>query len=194
MTSTRARPDEPGPAASPADAPPAAAPVGPASRLAALDLAGLRLARTLGHTPRAERAVRAYSALGQHGALWLGLGAAGAALDPARRPRWRRATLSIAAAYAVNQTVKLAVRRPRPQLADLPPLIGTPTQLSFPSAHAATCAAAVHGFRWLLPRAPLRAAATAMTLSRLYLGVHYPSDIVAGVALGAVIGRIGAGR
>jgi undecaprenyl-diphosphatase len=164
------------------------------SRLAALDLTGLRAARTLWHTPAAERAVRVYSALGQHGALWIALGATGAALDPARRPRWRRATVSIGVAYAVNQAIKLAVRRPRPQLAELPPLIGTPTQLSFPSAHAATSAAAVHAFWHLLPWFPLRGAAFGMTLSRIYLGVHYPSDIVAGVLLGATIGRMGDSR
>jgi membrane-associated phospholipid phosphatase len=159
------------------------------SRLAALDLAGLRLARTIAHTPRAERAVRAFSSLGQHGALWLALGGAGMALDPPRRARWRRATRAVVLANAVNQTVKLAVRRPRPQLPGLPALIRTPTQLSFPSAHSATSAAAVHAFRHLLPPAPLRATAVAMVASRLYLGVHYPSDIVAGVLLGAVIGN-----
>jgi membrane-associated phospholipid phosphatase len=159
--------------------------------IAALDLAGLRLARTIGHGPGAERAVRAYSTLGQHGALWLALGAAGAALDPARRSRWRRATLAVGASYAANQVLKLAIRRPRPQLPDLPPLMHTPTQLSFPSAHAATSAAAVHAFGRLVPHVPLRIAATAMALSRLYLGVHYPSDIVAGVGLGAAIGRMG---
>jgi membrane-associated phospholipid phosphatase len=158
-------------------------------RLAALDLAGLRFARTLGHSPRAERAVRAYSTLGQHGACWLALGAVGAALDPARRSRWRRATLAVGAAYAANQTLKLVARRPRPRLPDLPPLIVTPTQLSFPSAHAATSAAAVHAFWHLLPWVPLRGMALAMSLSRLYLGVHYPSDIVAGVLLGATIGN-----
>jgi hypothetical protein len=66
-------------------------------RLAALDLAGLRFARTLGHSPRAERAVRAYSTLGQHGACWLALGAVGAALDPPPTPPTRRSSSSRAA-------------------------------------------------------------------------------------------------
>jgi membrane-associated phospholipid phosphatase len=163
-------------------------------RLGELDLAGLRLARTALHTPAAERAVGAYSRLGQHGAVWLALGAVGAALDPARRARWRRATLVVGTAYAANQAVKLAVRRPRPQLWDLPPLVATPTQLSFPSAHAATSFAAVRAFAGLLPAAPLRSAALAMAASRAYLGVHYPSDIVAGVLLGDALGRLGATR
>ncbi|HXE45356.1 MAG TPA: phosphatase PAP2 family protein [Conexibacter sp.] len=161
-----------------------------ASSLLALDVAGLRLARTLGHAPPVERAVRTYSALGQHGVGWLALGVGGAALDASHRSRWRRATLTVAAAYGANQAIKLAVRRRRPKLPDLPPLIDTPTQLSFPSAHAATSFAAAHAFASLLPGAPLRAAAVAMAGSRLYLGVHYPSDIVAGVLLGATIGRI----
>lgn len=165
------------------------------SLLADLDVAGLRLARTLGHTPALERVARRYSRLGEHGACWVALGAAGTLLarDEARRARWRRATAAVAGTYAVNHAIKLAVRRPRPRLPGADQLIGTPTQLSFPSAHAATSAAAVHGYRHLAPRVPLRAAAVAMTLSRLYLGVHYPSDIVAGVALGATIGRLAGG-
>lgn len=159
--------------------------------LAELDLAGLRLARTAGHTPAAERAVRAVSRLGQHGACWLALGAVGAGLDGTRRARWRRATLTVAAAYGANQAVKLAVRRPRPQLPELPPLIGTPTQLSFPSAHAATSFAAARAFAGLVPSRPLRIAAVAMATTRLYLGVHYPSDIVVGAMLGRAIGGTG---
>jgi len=56
--------------------------------LSELDEAGFRLARTAGHTPGAERAVRRFSALGEHAAVWLALGAAGAALDRPRRERW----------------------------------------------------------------------------------------------------------
>jgi undecaprenyl-diphosphatase len=160
-------------------------------RLGELDLAGLRLARTVGHPPALERAVRRYSRLGEHGACWLALGAAGTLLDRVRRARWRRATLTVAAAYGANQALKLAVRRPRPQLPELAPLIATRTRLSFPSAHAATSVAAARAFAGLAPRGPLRLAAAAMAASRCYLGVHYPSDIVAGAMLGAVIGGRG---
>jgi membrane-associated phospholipid phosphatase len=162
------------------------------SLIGQLDLAGLRAARTLGHTPAAERAVQRWSRLGEHGACWIALGVAGTLLDPdrARRLRWKRATLAVAGTYAANHALKLAVRRPRPRLPGLGQLTSPPTQLSFPSAHAATSAAAVQAYRDLAPTVPLRSAAAAMALSRLYLGVHYPSDIVAGVALGATIGRL----
>lgn len=156
--------------------------------IGALDLAGLRVTRTLGHAPPIERVVGAATHLGQHGACWLALGAAGAALDGGRRRRWQRGMRAVALAYGVNQAVKLLVRRPRPQLPDLPQQVEVPTQLSFPSAHAATSFAALRAFSGLVPAGPLAVAAGAMTYSRLYLGVHYPSDIVAGAALGLAIG------
>ncbi len=160
----------------------------------ALDLAALRLARRAGHTPDAERAVRAYSRLGQHAALWLALGAGGALVDRPRRGRWLRALASVVVSYVANQAIKLAVRRPRPQLADLPPLMATPTQLSFPSAHATSSFAAARAYAGLVPALPLRLVAGAMAYSRLYLGVHYPSDVLVGAALGTAIGRTGACR
>lgn len=160
----------------------------PAS-LQALDLAGLRLTRTLGHTPALERAVRGYSRLGQHAAGWLAIGAAGVVLDRPRRAQWARALGGVGAAYVANQAIKFAVKRPRPQLQDLPQLMHTPTQLSFPSAHATSSFAAAAAYAGLLPAAPLTLAAAAMAGSRLYLGVHWPSDIVIGAALGTAIGK-----
>ncbi len=118
----------------------------------------------------------------------------GALLDRRRRARWQRATATVGGAYLANQALKLAVRRPRPQLDGLPQLIGTPTQLSFPSAHATSSFAAARVFAGLVPALPLRVVAGTMAASRLYLGVHYPSDIVAGMVLGSAIGGIGAAR
>jgi membrane-associated phospholipid phosphatase len=146
----------------------------------------LRLARTVGHDPRAERAVARFSRLGEHGGAWLALGVGGWACDPSRRPAWRRATETVAATYALNTLVKLVVRRRRPELPGLPPLIDTPTRLSFPSAHASTSFAGARLYARLgLPAAPLYALAVGLSLSRLYLGVHYPSDVLAGAVLGA---------
>ena len=97
----------------------------------------LRLARTRGHgDPRMERTVAGFSRLGEHGGIWLAIGAAGWALDRPRAAGWRRATVRVAETYALNTALKLIVRRRRPELPGLPALTGTPTRLSFPSAHA----------------------------------------------------------
>ncbi|HEV3321436.1 MAG TPA: phosphatase PAP2 family protein [Solirubrobacteraceae bacterium] len=152
----------------------------------------LRWARTGGHSPRADHAVARFSRIGERGAVWLALGAAGWALDPPRRTRWARATGVVAGTFALNTAVKLAVRRPRPELPGLPALTTTPTQLSFPSAHTSTSFAGARVYTRLgLPAPPLYALAALLAASRLYLGVHYPSDILAGVLLGtAVAGRM----
>jgi membrane-associated phospholipid phosphatase len=100
--------------------------------------------------------------------------------------------LTVAGSFVANQAVKFAVRRPRPALDDLPPLIKTMSNRSYPSAHATTCGAAALALGRLLPAAPVWVAATIMALTRPYLGVHYPSDSVAGFALGVAVAELAA--
>jgi membrane-associated phospholipid phosphatase len=159
--------------------------------IANLDERLLRLARTRGHTPGAERAVARFSRLGEHAGVWLAIGLVGAALDAQRRSEWRRATTRVAGTYVLNIAIKQVVRRRRPQLPGLPPLTGTPTALSFPSAHASTSFAGARLYANLgLPSVPLYALATGLALSRLYLGVHYPSDVLVGAVLGGLAGAV----
>lgn len=148
----------------------------------------LLVLRTWGHGPRADRAVASFSKLGERGAVWVAIGAAGYALDEPGRPQWRRATVTVLETYALNTAIKLVVRRRRPQLPGLPPLTSTPTQLSFPSAHASTSFAGALAYSRLgLPAVPLYTLAKGLALSRLYLGVHYPSDVLAGALLGTAV-------
>jgi membrane-associated phospholipid phosphatase len=154
-----------------------------------LDRSALLLARTRLHAPAADRAVSLFSRTSEHAACWLVLGAIGAATAPhaARRRAWLRGTLIVASSYAANYAVKLVVRRARPQLPGLEPLTPTVSRLSFPSAHATTSFAAARAFSDVAPAGLLYGAAVAFALSRPYLGVHYPSDVVVGALLGSAI-------
>ena len=158
--------------------------------LGALDLAVLRAFRTRGHTRGRERVVVAFSRLGEQALVWYALCGVGALLDPANRAVYARAAKTVFGVYACNQLIKVAVRRRRPRLEGLPPLAGTLSGLSYPSAHSATSFAAARMLSPALPAAPLYALAVSLGLSRLYLGLHYPSDIVAGGALGAALAEL----
>jgi undecaprenyl-diphosphatase len=132
---------------------------------------------------RVLKAIERFSKLGEHGAIWIAVGVAGAVLDPPRRTRWLAGVRRVGLAFGANQIVKVLVRRPRP--ADK--RASTHSNLSFPSAHATTSFCGARMYRRLgLDLYPL---AVALAASRLVLRVHHPSDVAAGAALGTVIAR-----
>lgn len=130
---------------------------------------------------------RGMSFFGEHAAGWLAMGAVGALADRRRRRDWIAATAAVAVAHGASIGVKRVVRRPRPDDPRVQVHVGTPSRLSFPSAHATSTTAAALLFGALL-RKPLAAALVpTMALSRMVLGVHYPTDVLAGSALGAAV-------
>lgn len=157
--------------------------------LARLDNRLLYAMRTRFHGPRAEAFAKGLGKIGEYGAIWLAIGVALALLDPDRRGEWLLAGLLGPVAIGLNFAVKLLVRRPRPELEGLPPLGGAPSSLSFPSAHATSSfACAVAMTRIDSAAAVLLALAALIALCRPYLGMHYPSDVVAGAILGTALG------
>jgi undecaprenyl-diphosphatase len=147
--------------------------------------------------PALDRSLVAITRAANYTRLWLAI-AGGLALCGG--PRGRRAAtqsviaLAIAAAVA-NGPAKLLVRRRRPFHRSQPALIHMPRSTSFPSGHsAAAFAFATAASAELPPLAPVfLALAAAVAYSRVHTGVHYPSDVVAGVAIGIGAGAVARG-
>jgi undecaprenyl-diphosphatase len=126
--------------------------------------------------------------------VWLVTAAAALALVAFRH--WRGAialAVAVASTQLVVEALKLAVERPRPDHA-----IAESSGFSFPSAHSATSVAVYATLTLLAARAVngrLRVAmavagglvVVAIGLTRIYLGAHYPTDVLAGWLTGAVI-------
>src|SRR6202165_4529924 len=146
----------------------------------------------LPHSTTSDPYVSVLSALGE-GPGWV---AGGAALAMLGGPKGRRAGVatavaSLTATYIVQQRVKPLFRRGRPFLHREARVVGIrPADHSFPSGHTASSFAAATALAMFYPRAaPLAyAVATAVGMSRVHLGVHFPSDAAVGGVIGIGIG------
>lgn len=103
--------------------------------------------------------------------------------------------VALAIGFASSEVIKEITMRPRPfaALSDVSLLVGVPNSYAFPSGHTTSAFAA----RRLLGKVPawgwgMLALAAAIAYSRLYVGVHWPTDVAAGVFLGLASGWMGA--
>ncbi len=143
------------------------------------------------HWPGAQRVLPRLTRTADHGVLWMGIAAGAAVLGgrPMRRAALRGVASLATASATVNTLGKRSVRRDRPLLDAVPvirQLSRQPFTTSFPSGHAASAAAFATGVAfenkwWGLALAPV---AASVAFSRVYTGVHYPGDVLAGAALG----------
>ena len=127
------------------------------------------------------------------GPLFILLAGLGDARSRRRLPLAAVATAtSLAFACLVSALLKDTFDRARPEAADpsIVPAIATPSNASFPSGHAMTAFATAVVVGALHPRLrwPALAVAALVALSRVYLGVHFALDILAGAAIGTAIG------
>jgi membrane-associated phospholipid phosphatase len=164
----------------------------PAPAVKDIDLQILRAMRTRWHTPGLEQAMRVLGKAGNNSAIWFGLNLVLAIVDSGNREAWLICAFLGPIAIGLNYLVKVIVKRPRPDLGEgLPPLGGAPSSLSFPSAHATSSFAVATAMTRVDGIAALAfALALALSLGRPYLGMHYPSDVVVGAALGVILGLL----
>ena len=129
---------------------------------------------------------------GSFGAIWLVLAVAIAGFSWRRPWLAARVGATILVAEAASGLAKDWIGRDRPPLVDPEPptLVELPHTSSFPSGHATVACACATAIALAVPRLrwPVFVLAALIAFSRVYVGVHYPLDVLAGAVLGVVLG------
>lgn len=133
-----------------------------------------------------------YTSLGNLGIMWIVLSAAMLCHPKTRRAGMLSLLAMLLGMICTNVLLKHIVARPRPWLdvAGLTALVAEPDPNSFPSGHTCAAFAAsmiwIKEFPWKWGRITGVVLAVLMGLSRLYVGVHYPTDVLVGAVVGFV--------
>lgn len=134
--------------------------------------------------------MRIFTLAGTAGALWGVIAAVAFVFGGFHLPDLLVPWSAVAGSWVLAEATKYLFDRARPHDSDLgiAPLVKTPSSSSFPSGHSATAAAGAISlsvtYPFLTPAFAL--GGLIVIFSRVYLGVHYPSDVVAGAAIGVV--------
>ncbi len=136
-----------------------------------------------------------FTNLGDYGTVWIAI-----ALILFLNKKYRKtgilAFVSLAiCSVIVNIILKPLIQRPRPftEIADIILLIKTPKDYSFPSGHTAASFVMVYIFFRHIKKyfIPVFITGILIAFSRMYLTVHFPSDIIAGIIIGIFSGYVG---
>lgn len=140
---------------------------------------------SLSGVPGIIPAAKVMSLFGEHAAGWLAISAVGAVASTGEtRQQWIKVGVSAFASHAASVVLKRVVRRKRPHDERIAIGVGTPSKLSFPSSHSTSTTAALVSMANITGNRATYAGVPAIMLSRLVLGVHYPTDVAAGATLG----------
>jgi undecaprenyl-diphosphatase len=150
------------------------------------------------HATRGEATDAAFSGLTELGSIWASVGGAAALVLFGRRRAAARGLAAAGVAWLLGQGMKKVFLRPRPYTTAperVRLLIDPPPATSWPSSHPmvlfAFLTAATHELDVpVAGRAVLTGLAGAVGISRTYVGVHYPSDVVGGLLLGKAVGEV----
>lgn len=132
------------------------------------------------------------TSLGDDGIIWIAATIALLISKKTRKTGVMSAVALLGSLLINNNIIKNIVQRPRPYMTftDLQIIIPTPSEFSFPSGHTSSSFAAAAVFYRYLPKKlglPSVILAGVIGFSRLYVGVHYPTDVIAGVIMGILL-------